>query len=595
MTDKAQARAAAERIEKGLELYASGDLAGSRREFEEAIKLDPAQRRAAECLGWVRDLLDGKRSLHPSKALDEDALRAVDDALEDEPPARAPAPAKRTGAASDREASNELPTRPGLPLPLSVLEPLPPAAPEANLDSQWDPVPLTPTPPPRRSEVVSSAPPPEPSGTTTLDGVAPPVFTLPANAPALTPPANAPPTTSPTANAPNANAPTASAANANAANPNAADPNAANASAPNANAPNSNAANSNVPGAETESRRRQSSSTLLGIPPAQFERSPRLSPTPRPMPATDEPPESVTREWHSIPTGSNLPPLDVPELTEEQVQELLALDNPLLAGSQRTTTIDPLPDLDLESERDAGDEPPRLLEFEAEPTPHPHLSPLPRERTSPDLTMPLPSNDTGEFDGFDQTPTRDRSSQLRALGHAPTLAGTEAPDLMPVDSLADETSDSGRQRTNPFVQSRLAEYAPRELPPPPHDQAGGAAQPTVPPGVGEVVEALGRGDASRALELSERLVAQSGGLDDEACKPFHTLLEHVYKAAIGGLDRRPRHGQVTPDLDPRSAFLLSRLDGSLTIEDLLDVSGMPRLEATRILALMIARGVVLLP
>ena len=56
----------------------------------------------------------------------------------------------------------------------------------------------------------------------------------------------------------------------------------------------------------------------------------------------------------------------------------------------------------------------------------------------------------------------------------------------------------------------------------------------------------------------------------------------------------PTHGSAMGTLEPRSAILLSRIDGSMTIEDVLDVSGMPRLEALRVMALLVRRGAVVI-
>lgn len=47
-------------------------------------------------------------------------------------------------------------------------------------------------------------------------------------------------------------------------------------------------------------------------------------------------------------------------------------------------------------------------------------------------------------------------------------------------------------------------------------------------------------------------------------------------------------------IDNRAAFLLSRIDGTLTVEDILDISGMPRLEACRYLCSMLRRGILTL-
>jgi hypothetical protein len=45
-------------------------------------------------------------------------------------------------------------------------------------------------------------------------------------------------------------------------------------------------------------------------------------------------------------------------------------------------------------------------------------------------------------------------------------------------------------------------------------------------------------------------------------------------------------------LDPREAFVLSLLDGSTTIDDMLDISGMPRLDALKILSKLVERDVI---
>jgi hypothetical protein len=58
----------------------------------------------------------------------------------------------------------------------------------------------------------------------------------------------------------------------------------------------------------------------------------------------------------------------------------------------------------------------------------------------------------------------------------------------------------------------------------------------------------------------------------------------ILAAPLSELTRRP--------LDPRAAFLLSRIDGTLTYEEILDVAGMGRLEACRHLAHLLWRGII---
>jgi hypothetical protein len=54
----------------------------------------------------------------------------------------------------------------------------------------------------------------------------------------------------------------------------------------------------------------------------------------------------------------------------------------------------------------------------------------------------------------------------------------------------------------------------------------------------------------------------------------------------------PMHELPREQIDNRAAFLLSRIDGNLSFEEILDVSGMPKLETVRHLARLIARGIL---
>jgi len=71
----------------------------------------------------------------------------------------------------------------------------------------------------------------------------------------------------------------------------------------------------------------------------------------------------------------------------------------------------------------------------------------------------------------------------------------------------------------------------------------------------------------------------------------------VFQSFLGDLDRqpalaRPLHELASAPISPRAAFLLSRIDGMLTIDEILDVSGMPRLEAYRHLTQLFLRGIL---
>ncbi|MBW2734406.1 MAG: hypothetical protein JRH20_18620, partial [Deltaproteobacteria bacterium] len=74
------------------------------------------------------------------------------------------------------------------------------------------------------------------------------------------------------------------------------------------------------------------------------------------------------------------------------------------------------------------------------------------------------------------------------------------------------------------------------------------------------------------------------------------LLEH-YNTCLGDLSGVPKvqvsQGDIVwHKLDHRAGFLISRIDGMLTYDDILDISGMDRFEAMRILAQLVDQGVL---
>ena len=61
---------------------------------------------------------------------------------------------------------------------------------------------------------------------------------------------------------------------------------------------------------------------------------------------------------------------------------------------------------------------------------------------------------------------------------------------------------------------------------------------------------------------------------------------NVFQTYVGNLEHKPQlerplHELNSTSITPRAAFLLSRVDGQLTLDEILDVSGMPRQEAYR--------------
>jgi hypothetical protein len=73
------------------------------------------------------------------------------------------------------------------------------------------------------------------------------------------------------------------------------------------------------------------------------------------------------------------------------------------------------------------------------------------------------------------------------------------------------------------------------------------------------------------------------------------LLYDIYGNYLGDMNAVPGLAlpmTAIPELDHRAAFLLSRVDGVLSLEDVLDVAGMARLEAFRHLSRLMLRGIL---
>ena len=72
---------------------------------------------------------------------------------------------------------------------------------------------------------------------------------------------------------------------------------------------------------------------------------------------------------------------------------------------------------------------------------------------------------------------------------------------------------------------------------------------------------------------------------------------NAFQGFLGDLQRtpvlaRPLHELGSAPISPRAAFLLSRVDGILSLDEILDVSGMPHLEAYRYLCQLFLRGIL---
>jgi hypothetical protein len=117
--------------------------------------------------------------------------------------------------------------------------------------------------------------------------------------------------------------------------------------------------------------------------------------------------------------------------------------------------------------------------------------------------------------------------------------------------------------------------------------------------IDRAVAASTRGDHPIAIVALDLALAEDPG-SAVAQKLIHRhqpAILDCYQRYLGDLSARPglampMHELSGEKLDIRAAFLLSRIDGALTFEEILDVSGMQRAEAFRHLSNLVLRGIL---
>ncbi len=107
---------------------------------------------------------------------------------------------------------------------------------------------------------------------------------------------------------------------------------------------------------------------------------------------------------------------------------------------------------------------------------------------------------------------------------------------------------------------------------------------------GEMRDRFSLGDYTGALAMAEELLARDPAhVEAERCaENCRAVLQKMYAARLGPLDRVPivavpRDQLRWLSIDHRAGFLLSHVDGVSSLEMILDVCGMPTLDALRIL------------
>ena len=125
--------------------------------------------------------------------------------------------------------------------------------------------------------------------------------------------------------------------------------------------------------------------------------------------------------------------------------------------------------------------------------------------------------------------------------------------------------------------------------------SGNAHLQDIPQALERARQALGLGDLNLAVSYAESALRAAEAFDSVEARYLvdaeEMLIDHIFETRIGPLSQRLTVIGVPSSADARvsseQAFLLSRLDGGVTIEEVLDLSPLPRRDTLRLLLAML--------
>lgn len=301
---------------------------------------------------------------------------------------------------------------------------------------------------------------------------------------------------------------------------------------------------------------------------------PRSKPPPfpppdsRPAPARPPPARRAFDDDEPVPNVSHRATLPVPAGVDER------LPTPMPADKVPT--------------RPTGDLP---IEFSAATVRPGDRPALRRHSTDSGLGLGVPGPSFGGDTEFDPVPENpiERLRQTSSFEHEPPARRLAALSEPPAIDLGfDDAADDAGEALD-LVGRNVGESLP-------------AAEPSRRPDpLAELRERYALGDFSGALTIAEAILEREPGNADaqrysESCRD---VLKQMYSARLGSLEQVPVVAVPAEQLrwltlDHRSGFLLSHVDGVSTLEEILDISGMPHLEAMRIIYDLLQQKVIVL-
>jgi len=132
--------------------------------------------------------------------------------------------------------------------------------------------------------------------------------------------------------------------------------------------------------------------------------------------------------------------------------------------------------------------------------------------------------------------------------------------------------------------------------------AGNANLQDIPESLERARQALGLGDSNLAVAYAESALRLAESFDTSEAQLLvdaeAMLIDHIFETRIGSLQQRLYLVGVPSNMNsrvsPEQAFLLSRLDGGASVEEVLDLSPLSRQGTLRQLLALIRDGLVAL-
>lgn len=205
-----------------------------------------------------------------------------------------------------------------------------------------------------------------------------------------------------------------------------------------------------------------------------------------------------------------------------------------------------------------------------------------------------------------QNPHERRTPPAGPRPSAPTLTDAAELEEARLRSIDDPATTRAASSALSLVNVRAPSIPPAAAtvstkPTAPPGGPGPTVKPAEAPPEQDMMDRLALGDYTGALLVAERILEREprheGALETaESCR---ATLRKMYAARLGSLDRVPtvavaREQMRWLSIDHRAGFVLSLVDGVSTVEMLLDVSGMPALDALRILGELLQQRIIAL-